>query len=85
MKVATQFCENRIASSILEMFPDEFADDSILSIIKEMAPQLNDTIVMCRVFDLDRECSDIFFPIFTEVGLCYTFNVLNMNDLLTDE
>lgn len=85
MKVATQICENRISMQVSQMFPDELADDSILSTIEEMAPELDDTIVQCKVFDSDRNCAEIFFPIVTETGICYSFNLLNIKDLLTDE
>lgn len=83
MKVACQICEETMASSIAQMFSDEYADDSILSIIKGMAPEK--VFSFCKLFGTFTDCEKIFFPIFTEAGLCYTFNTLNMQEMATNQ
>lgn len=86
MKVACHFCEEKIVSSIIQMFSDEYAADSILSIIKDMAPEQHKTILFCKLFGTWTNCENIFFPIITEAGLCYTFNSLNMLEtMVTNE
>lgn len=85
MKVAVQFCEERIASRIVGKFVDDYADDSILSMIKDMAPKLKQTIVDCKMFNMWINCDKIFTPIVTEAGLCYTFNALDKREIVTNQ
>lgn len=85
MKVACNFCEGIVVSSIIQMFSDEYADDSILSIIKDMAPEQHETISHCKLFGTLTDCGNIFYPMITEAGLCYIFNSLNMREKVTNE
>lgn len=85
MKVACQFCEEKIAMNMVQQFTDEYADDSILSIIKDMAPEQDKTIIGCKLFDTWTNCENMFHPIITEAGLCYTFNALNAREMLSDQ
>lgn len=85
MKVACQFCEETFASSIVAMFSDEYADDSILTIATGMAPEQSKIFPFCGLFGKAIDCENIFFPIITEAGLCYTFNSLNIREMATNQ
>lgn len=85
MKVASQLCDEKISKDILNLFADKFMNESILDTIKSMAPQFDETVVACKFADRWVECDKLLFPIFTEDGLCFTFNALNMHDILTNE
>lgn len=55
--------------------------------IEEMAPTLGDTLRACRWKNKGdgNTCSDLFVPILTEEGLCFSFNALNWDEIYTDK
>lgn len=55
--------------------------ESIYKTMKRMNPPINNTIENALYAFLPRN----FQPIFTERGICYTFNSLNSREILTDE
>lgn len=83
--MATQTCDEWFGSEIRKHFDDNFTDGSILSTIAQMAPSMEDAMVYCKLFNWVSNCSEIVFPIYTTEGLCFTFNSMNINDILTDE
>lgn len=86
MKVASQICDGIIAKDIWHYFSDDnYSDQSILEIIKFMAPNFDDSMVFCSFSDEYTDCRPFFTPIITEEGLCYAFNTLNMQEIVTNE
>lgn len=87
MKVAYQICEEWIGSEIksFSSMNDEFADNSILSRMSEMAPTFTDTMIWCKIFNMWSDCNKFLSPVYTESGLCYTFNSMNLDDIFTNE
>lgn len=63
----------------------EFIDFDVLSRIKHMSPTFQDffksCVVLGRAFD---DCGTFFREVFTQIGLCYTFNGLLPNQLYRD-
>ncbi|KAM3965775.1 pickpocket protein 28 [Aphomia sociella] len=54
--------------------------------IKEVSPNITDTFFGCKWKDIPKEtCSDLFSPILTEEGQCYTFNNLGPEELFRME
>lgn len=68
-------------------YDEEFANVSIFDVFEEMAPILNDTIRAClwKNNGDDDTCSNLFVPLTTEEGLCFSFNILNSNETYTDK
>lgn len=52
----------------------------------KVSPNLTDVFFGCKWKDVPSEnCSDLFSPILTEEGLCYTFNTLGADELFRVE
>lgn len=68
-------------------YDEKYAKASIFNVIEEMAPDLNDTLRVClwKEDGDDDTCSQLFIPILTEDGLCFSFNALNSNETYTDK
>lgn len=50
--------------------------------IKSVSPNLTEVFFGCKWKDIPSEnCSDLFSPILTEEGLCYTFNTLGPDEM----
>lgn len=85
MKVASQLCEDRLARDIFDLFTDNFSDNKILSTINNLAPKFEDIMEFCRFADESQSCHKFLYPIITEEGMCYTFNGLSINEIVTDQ
>ncbi|XP_039756123.1 pickpocket protein 28-like [Pararge aegeria] len=54
--------------------------------LKELSPNISEVFFGCKWKDIPKEnCSDLFLPILTEEGLCYTFNTMGAEDLFRVE
>ncbi|CAH0725781.1 unnamed protein product, partial [Brenthis ino] len=52
----------------------------------EVSPNISEMFLVCKWKDITKEnCSDLFQPILTEEGLCYTFNTMDAKNLLRVE
>lgn len=85
MQVAVQLCDPYISSRIADYFSDEYLDAKMVKEMLKMAPKLEDTLVLCRFRDKLMNCSELFITTLTEDGVCYTFNVLNNQEMLSNE
>lgn len=66
-------------------FQQFYSDDSIYDTIEGVAPDLDYVIKECRWKGKSFKCSDQFTSIFTQWGLCFTFNALNSHDVYTNK
>lgn len=71
------FSEEKWNSSTLE------SSESICEILKIIAPNQATTILNAHWNSNNRKVE--FKPIFTEKGLCYTFNSINSHEMFTNE
>lgn len=85
IRALPHICEN-LFSKFYD-FDEQFVNASVFDMIEEMAPTLNDTFRKCRWKNVGNvsTCSDLFVPILTEKGLCFSFNALNWNEIYTDK
>lgn len=86
MKASCQICDEWLSSDVINLLPDSnFSDNSIFSIITEMAPKFDDFMTYCKLFNRVSKCEELFYPIFTDEGQCYTFNSMQTKDVITNE
>lgn len=85
IKDATQLCSAKRSHAIFKLFDDNFTEASISSKVGELAPSFADTFIWCKFFDKWTGCDKLLYPTMTENGICYTFNGLNMYELVTDQ
>ncbi|VVC92109.1 pickpocket protein 28 isoform X2 [Leptidea sinapis] len=54
--------------------------------LKELSPNITEIFLGCKWKDIPKDsCTDLFSPILTEEGQCYTFNTLNADQLFRVE
>ncbi|CAH0559466.1 unnamed protein product [Brassicogethes aeneus] len=80
--ILLEHSEAYIAANVEELAVDliefiKFAQEKLPNPFENMYCVLND-----KVYD---NCFDLFTPIITELGLCYTFNMLNVNEIYRPE
>lgn len=81
MSASAHLCKHQIWRN-LPTGIQNIADDSIFELIYDMAPHMDDVFIECH-FLHNHRC--FFYPIYTEEGLCYTFNALSLDRIYTDE
>ncbi|XP_015838363.2 pickpocket protein 28-like [Tribolium castaneum] len=59
-------------------YSDEFFD-----LIDDVKPKFN--IQDCRYMGWDKNCKELFTPILTDQGVCYTFNMLDRSEIFSEE
>lgn len=69
----------------LATYKDNFTDETIYDTIQDIAPKIRQSVDRCHWQYRFKNCSELFVPVFTEDGLCFTFNALNSNEIYTDE
>nr|XP_049705408.1 pickpocket protein 28 isoform X1 [Helicoverpa armigera] len=76
-------CDDHLAPANGRKFSDgaETVDN-----IREVSPNLTEVFFGCKWKDIPSvNCSDLFSPILTEEGLCYTFNTLGAEEMFRVE
>lgn len=62
-----------------------FTNESIYSILTDIAPSLNYSMFQCSWLNNEMPCSALFTPVLTESGLCFSFNAPNAHEVFTPE
>lgn len=66
-------------------FEDAASTINIMQQLREIAPKINSTMFRCKFRSYDIPCENLFSEVMTDVGLCFTFNMLNSRDLYRDK
>nr|XP_015833861.1 PREDICTED: pickpocket protein 28 isoform X1 [Tribolium castaneum] len=73
------FCDDFTASdNNLPLGPD------FLEIIDEVKPNFLDHVHNCSFMGKKLNCRDSFTPVFTDEGICYSFNILDRSQIFSD-
>ncbi|XP_059052635.1 pickpocket protein 28-like [Achroia grisella] len=79
----TLVCDDHLAPVTGRKFCD---GNSTVKNIRELSPNITEAFFGCKWKDIPKEtCSDLFSPILTEEGNCYTFNILRAEELFRME
>lgn len=84
MEAVIQLCDAHIATDNFDIGTD-YTNSTLFDAIQDVAPTFNDTMFFCKWRNDYPACRDLFSPVWTEEGICYTFNDLNSKDIYTDE
>ncbi|KAF5270640.1 hypothetical protein FQA39_LY01378 [Lamprigera yunnana] len=80
-----------LCSSKLELFPEEekspFIDSGVINFFIKVHPHFNYTVANCSWTDeiCDNNLKSYFVPTITAEGICYSFNMLNKDEIYTSE
>ena len=83
MAALSQVCDSHILKDVnlnSTTDPREY-----IKLLKEMAVPFKDMIYICSWRFGGVNCSEIFTEVVTEEGICYTFNMLNGQELFRSE
>ncbi|XP_014277464.1 pickpocket protein 28 [Halyomorpha halys] len=61
---------------------EKYAEKRTMDFLLEVTPPFSDTVWECKWSDLATSCPELFTQILTQEGFCYTFNMLDKEDLL---
>ncbi|KAK4874086.1 hypothetical protein RN001_013446 [Aquatica leii] len=73
-------CNNRVHEKGDKTIASDFIDA-----FTKVAPSFTDVLWQCKWLNENRTCSDLFTPVLTEEGICFTFNMLDREELFTDD
>lgn len=60
-------------------------NESFYDIVEDFALHVDEDLYKCWWKNKIRDCSKCFVPVFTEDGICVTFNALNSHEIYTNE
>ncbi|XP_044258411.1 pickpocket protein 28-like isoform X2 [Tribolium madens] len=73
------FCDDLVASSKNVSFGPDF-----LKTIDEVKPNFMDYVHNCSFMGKKLNCRNIFTPVITDEGVCYSFNILDRSQIFSD-
>lgn len=80
----SELCDERVNTDVFKMFTSNFTENSFLSVLSNVAPTFEDTFLSCNFGNKWSICKDVLSPMITEEGICFVFNAMNINEIVTD-
>ncbi|KAF2887782.1 hypothetical protein ILUMI_18391, partial [Ignelater luminosus] len=68
-----------------EKLQTEFIDEKVLDFLTAVAPKLEDSLWLCKWISRYENCTELFIPVITENGVCYSFNILDHSEMFKDD
>lgn len=79
LNVISQLCYSDL--DVLWNFTSNYDGTNFIQILKNLAPNLNDTFLICAFLSENFDFDAVHSPIITDAGLCYTFNGLSGEEI----
>ncbi|KAG4070463.1 hypothetical protein HA402_005695 [Bradysia odoriphaga] len=79
MEAVSHVCDSHLTDKF--KIGGNVTDNSIIDLLKRMAPSFNDTMMLCKFRNKMEYCDDYFEEVLTDEGLCFTFNMINSKEL----
>lgn len=83
LEAVAQTCDAHLLTSF--NVGNKTVNRNLISILREVAPQFNETLFQCKYRSFTDTCDKLFHEIITEEGICYTFNALDGKDIYREE
>ncbi|XP_056634912.1 pickpocket protein 28-like [Diorhabda sublineata] len=80
----TLACRQDNNISFKSTLADRAAKEDIHTFLDSVQPDFFKTISKCKYMGYVENCSEIFTPIITDEGICYSFNILDRDQLFKD-
>lgn len=83
MEAVSQICDTHLTDNF--EFGQNITDNEITDLLRKMAPSFKETMFLCKFRNKQEFCKDYFEEILTDEGLCFTFNMVNDEELYREE
>lgn len=84
LKAAAQICADLFSGDIFDKFYDNDTDVTLMDTIKEIATGFDDNILTCRMMaSPTTTCYKYFQDLYTQLGVCFSFNLLSAAEVTT--
>lgn len=83
LEAVAQICDSHLFAGIT--LDSGLEAERIVPLLKSITTSLNETTLFCKWRNQIAGCDAFFSEILTEEGFCYTFNILNFDELFRGE
>lgn len=82
LEVAALLASTYMYDQLLKYMSGNMTDDTLIDNMNEFSFGIKDTLVKCSFAGKNFECKHLFRSFMTDDGMCFTFNSLDMDDIL---